>query len=376
MNRYKKSYKDFFSHWVKTIDLFNLSIIIFLLSLGILFVTTASPSIAIKKNLNELYFIKKQLFFIAISLMMLFLFSFFSIKGIIRISFLGAAASTLLMFYSLLQNQISNGATRWVEILGFTLQPSEFLKPFLIILFSYFLVKFKSIKFNNFIINGNTIAFSMLVTVCILLSLQPNFSMLTIIFLVFSTQYFIAGINLKWIIISSINILLFSLIAYFSMDHVKNRIDNFFQKDKLTYQVEKSIKAYQSGGYFGKGPGEGIVKKNIPDAHTDFIFPVIAEEYGILTCCIIIISIFSVFFRGLYRISDCENQFALVACSGLLVLFILQSLINIGVSIKLIPTTGITLPLISYGGSSLISMNMALGMMLNYKKKKFGVMKI
>tara|TARA_X000000950_G_C13888122_1_gene649726 strand:+ start:141 stop:1274 length:1134 start_codon:yes stop_codon:yes gene_type:complete len=368
----KKGLLNILITWFKTIDLFNLLMIIFLISLGILFVTTSSPSIALKKNLEEFYFIKKQIVFIIISLITLFIFSLFSNKGIIRISFIGGIFSTLLIILSLLQNQVNNGATRWIDFFGFSLQPSEFLKPFLIILFSYFLSNFKSIKRGKVILKGNLIAFSLLIFVCILLLLQPNFSMLTIIFFVFAIQYFIAGVNIKWLLIVFLNISIFSLIAYFSMPHVKSRINNYLEGNKPDYQVEKSIKAYQSGGYFGKGPGEGIIKKNIPDAHTDFIFPVIAEEYGIFTCYIIIITILSIFFRGLLRISDSENKFSLVACSGILVLFILQSFINISVSVKLIPTTGITLPLISYGGSSLISMSIALGIMLSFTRKKFG----
>ena len=368
----KKSLLNILIIWFKTIDLFNLLMIIFLISLGILFVTTSSPSIALKKNLEEFYFIKKQIVFIIISLITLFIFSLFSNKGIIRISFIGGIFSTLLIILSLLQNQVNNGATRWIDFFGFSLQPSEFLKPFLIILFSYFLSNFKSIKRGKVILKGNLIAFSLLIFVCILLLLQPNFSMLTVIFFVFAIQYFIAGVNIKWLLIVFLNISIFSLIAYFSMPHVKSRINNYLEGNKPDYQVEKSIKAYQSGGYFGKGPGEGVIKKNIPDAHTDFIFPVIAEEYGIFTCYIIIITIFSIFFRGLLRISDSENKFSLVACSGILVLFILQSFINISVSVKLIPTTGITLPLISYGGSSLISMSIALGIMLSFTRKKFG----
>ena len=368
----KKSLLNILIIWFKTIDLFNLLMIIFLISLGILFVTTSSPSIALKKNLGEFYFIKKQIVFIIISLITLFIFSLFSNKGIITISFIGSIFSTFLILLSLLQNQVNNGATRWIDFFGFSLQPSEFLKPFLIILFSYFLSNFKSVKLGKVILDGNLIAFSLLIFACILLLLQPNFSMLTIIFFVFAIQYFIAGVNIKWVLIAFLNISIFSLIAYFSMPHVKSRINNYLEGNKPDYQVEKSIKAYQSGGYFGKGPGEGIIKKNIPDAHTDFIFPVIAEEYGIFTCYIIIITILSIFFRGLLRISDSENKFSLVACSGILVLFILQSFINISVSVKLIPTTGITLPLISYGGSSLISMSIALGIMLSFTRKKFG----
>ena len=368
----KKGLLNILITWFKTIDLFNLLMIIFLISLGILFVTTSSPSIAIKKNLGEFYFIKKQIVFIIISLITLFIFSFFSNKGIIRISFIGAIFSTFLMLLSLLQNQVNNGATRWIDFFGFSLQPSEFLKPFLIILFSYFLSNFKSIKRGKVILKGNLIAFFLLIFVCILLLLQPNFSMLTIIFFVFATQYFIAGVNIKWVLIAFLNISIFSSIAYFSMPHVKSRINNYLEGNKLDYQVEKSIKAYQSGGYFGKGPGEGIIKKNIPDAHTDFIFPVIAEEYGSFACFTIILTIFSIFYRGIYRISKSESLFCIVSSSGLLALFVIQSLINISVSIRLIPTTGVTLPFISYGGSSLLSMGILMGMLLAVTKRKYG----
>ena len=371
------SISSFISYWFRTVDLFNLSMIIFLITLGILFVTSASPSIAFKKELGELYFIKKQSIFIILAVITLLVFSLFSIKGIINISFIGGGISLALILLTLTQNHVNNGAARWIEISGFSLQPSEFLKPFIIVIFSYFLVNFETFIYRKIRLRGNIIALMILFITCLLLSLQPNFSMLTIIFLVFASQYFIAGVNIRWAFFTFLNILIFSLIAYFSMGHVKSRINNFLFGDKPEYQVEKSIKAYQAGGYFGKGPGKGTVKKYIPDAHTDFIFPVIAEEYGIITCFIVIMIIYSIFFRGLYRISGCQNRFELVACSGLLVLFILQSLINISVSIKIIPTTGVTLPLISYGGSSLISICMALGMMLAFTKKQFeGIIKV
>ncbi|MBJ58012.1 MAG: hypothetical protein CMP24_07230 [Rickettsiales bacterium] len=371
--RNNKSFSiNLFSHWAKSVDLFNLSMIIFLISLGILFVTTSSPSIAIKKDLTELYFIKKHGVFIILALTTLLLFSFFSLKGIINISFLGGGVSIFLMLITLIQNNVNNGAARWLEFLGFTIQPSEFFKSFLIIIFSYFLTIKEEIEYKHLKLHGNLIAFFLLIFTSILLVLQPNFSMLTIIFLVFFAQYFIAGINIKWVLITFANILFFFLVAYFSTSHVKSRISNYFNEERNHYQIEKSMEAYQAGGYFGKGPGEGTIKKNIPDAHTDFIFPVIAEEYGIITCFVIIFIIFTIFFRGLYRVSDCEDKFSIVACSGLLVMFILQSLINISVSVKLIPITGIPLPLISYGGSSLISTCIGLGMMLSITRKRFG----
>ena len=166
--------------------------------------------------------------------------------------------------------------------------------------------------------------------------------------------------------------LIFSVFSFYSYPHVKNRIIHYIFSDKPNYQVEKSIQAYKSGGLFGTGPGEGKVKKNIPDAHTDFIFPVIAEEYGAIVCILIISMIFIIFFRGLYRASKAENLFSLLSSSGLLVLFLIQALINISVSLKILPTTGVTLPLISYGGSSLLSTGIIMGIILALTRKKFG----
>ena len=199
--------------------------------------------------------------------------------------------------------------------------------------------------------------------------------MVAILFFVLLSQYFISGINLKLVMLTILTGLVFSIFSFYSYPHVKNRIINYIFSDKPNYQVEKSIEAFKNGGFFGTGPGEGKIKKNIPDAHTDFIFPVIAEEYGILVCILIIAIIFIIFFRGLYRTSKVDNLFSLLSSTGLLVLFLIQALVNISVSLKIIPTTGVTLPLISYGGSSLLSTGIIMGIMLSLTRKKFGTIR-
>ena len=362
----------YFSIWFKTVDLLNLCLIIFLLILGMLFVTSASPGIAIKKGFSEFYFIKKHYLFVLLSIFSLLFFSFMSKKGVINISKIGLFITFIMLVLTLISDESNNGATRWIKIFGISIQPSEFLKPFLIISFSYLLSINKKINIFNLNLNGNVLAFYLLLIFSILLLLQPNFSMIGIIFFIFFAQYFIAGLSIKWGIISIINIAIFSCIAYFSLPHVKNRILNYLSPNKLNYQIEKSIKAYQSGGLFGKGPGEGEIKNSIPDSHTDFIFPVIAEEYGLVVCFSIIIIFFIIFFRGLYRVNKKRELFSIISCTGLLILFLTQALINISVSLKLIPTTGVTLPLLSYGGSSLVSTSIALGMMLALSKRKYG----
>ena len=360
------------SSWVKSIDTLNFFLIILLTFLGLLFVTTASPSIAKLKQLEEFYFVKKHGFFMIISMLFLVAYSFLSKKIILKSCFLGAGFCYSLLIFSLFQNSINNGAARWVYIMGYSLQPSELLKPFLIVILAFLISRKNKLKIRSFNVDGKVLAFFILVITSLILIKQPNYSMVAILFFVLLSQLFIVGISFKLTLSLITTILIFSIFSYFSLAHVKTRILDYVFSENPNYQVEKSIQAYSSGGLLGTGPGEGKVKKYIPDAHTDFIFPVIAEEYGVIACVSIIFIIFTIFFRGLYRASKLNDLFNLLSSTGLLILFITQALINISVSLKLIPTTGVTLPLISYGGSSLLSMGIIMGIMLSLTRKQFG----
>ena len=360
------------SSWIKSIDVLNLFLIILLALLGLLFVTTASPSIAKLKQLEEFYFVKKHGIFMILSIILLLFFSIFTKKIIVKSSFLGAGICYVFMIISLFQNSINNGASRWVNIMGYSMQPSELLKPFLIVILAFLISSRNKIKIKNYELDGKVLAFFLLTLTSLILIKQPNYSMVTILFFVLLSQLFIAGISLKLTFTIIFTIITFSIFSYFSLAHVKKRVLDYVFSEKPNYQVEKSIQAFSSGGLLGNGPGDGKIKKYIPDAHTDFIFPVIAEEYGVIVCISIIFIIFIIFFRGLHRASKIKDLFSLLTCSGLLVLFIAQALTNISVSLKLIPTTGVTLPLISYGGSSLLSMGIVMGIMLALTRKEFG----
>ena len=360
------------SSWIKSIDVLNLFLIILLALLGLLFVTTASPSIAKLKQLEEFYFVKKHGFFMILSIILLIFYSIFTKKIILKSSFLGAGICYVFMIISLFQNSINNGASRWVNIMGYSMQPSELLKPFLIVILAFLISSRNKIKIKNYELDGKVLAFFLLTLTSLILIKQPNYSMVTILFFVLLSQLFIAGISLKLTFTIIFTIITFSIFSYFSLAHVKKRVLDYAFSEKPNYQVEKSIQAFSSGGLLGNGPGDGKIKKYIPDAHTDFIFPVIAEEYGVMICISIIFIIFIIFFRGLHRASKIKDLFSLLTCSGLLVLFIAQALTNISVSLKLIPTTGVTLPLISYGGSSLLSMGIVMGIMLALTRKEFG----
>ena len=367
------SIKKIFYNWLNSIDVINLFLIILLGFFGLLFVTTASPSIAKLKSLEEFYFVKKHALFLIGSFTMLLFFSLCSKKMILLASLISGFICFLLMLFSLLQNVVNNGASRWIHVMGFSIQPSEFFKPFFIVILAYLIARKTKISIYSYSLDGKIAAFITLILTSIILIKQPNYSMVAILFFVVLCQFFISGINIKFITLTILTGLIFSTFSFFSYTHIKERIVNYVFSDKPNYQVEKSIEAFKNGGLLGVGPGEGRIKKIIPDAHTDFIFPVIAEEYGIFSCILIISIIFIIFFRGLYRTSRIDNLFPLLASSGLLILFLIQSLVNISVSLKIIPTTGVTLPLISYGGSSLVSTGIIMGIVLALTRKKFGI---
>ncbi len=367
----RSMFANFFEKWFRSVDLISITLIIFLMILGLLFVTTASPNVAKLKNLNEFHFIKKHYFFTFFALFLMIIFSFFSLKGLVNISYIGLTISIFLIITLLFISTKNNGSTRWLNIFGYSFQPSEFLKPFIIIIFSVLLNLRKNIILVGYRINGKNIAFLLLLFTSLLILAQPNFSMFVILFLVFMFQYFTVGINFKLLIFICFSTFLIASLAYLNLSHVKYRVDSFLNSNTTHFQVEKALEAYQSGGLLGKGPGEGTIKKNIPDSHTDFIFPVIAEEYGALICIFLVCILLAIFFRGIMNINNSYNKFKITSCVGLLTLFIMQAFINIAVSMKLIPTTGVTFPFLSYGGSSIISMGIVMGMVLSLTKKKF-----
>ena len=371
MNLKKNTILSFLNGWIRSIDIINIFLILSLILLGVLFVTSASPSVAKLKNLNEFYFIKKHYIFVLFSIFIMIIFSFFSAKGLLNISYLGCCISMILIGILFLINIENNGSIRWINFVGFSFQPTELLKPFIIIVFASLLNLKKKFLIRGITFNGRLIAFLLLLFVSFLILAQPNFSMFIILFLVFTFQYIAVGINLRFLIIILSSIFLFTVFAYTNLDHVKYRVDSFFNPNKTHFQVEKSLEAYQSGGLLGKGPGQGTIKKYIPDSHTDFIFPVIAEEYGSIICILILSISLLIFFRGIRNISSSSSLFKVTCCTGLLTLFLIQALINMAVSMKLIPTTGVTFPFLSYGGSSLISMGIVMGMILALTKKRF-----
>ena len=342
--------------WWKEIDKINFILICILLTIGII----------LSLSLNKSFvFFNKHLLFSIFSLFTMIFLSSLDIKILRRLSLFFFIIFTLILFFILFLDYEVKGSKRWLKFYNFTLQPSEFIKPFYIILSAWFIIQG---------INGRkSYLFALLfsfISICGLIILQPDFGMTFLIFLTFFCQLFIAGLSLYLVFFALIGLLLLSVFSYYFFDHVQKRVDTFFNPAADTYQVDLSLKAFNSGGLFGKGPGQGVLKERIPDASTDFIFAVAGEELGFIFCSVIILLILVIIIRFLLKLLKMTDPFKIIAVVGLTCCFGLQSLINIFSSLSIIPTKGMTLPFISYGGSSMISSSILFGFLLSLTKIK------
>ncbi|MFT4718618.1 MAG: cell division protein FtsW [Rickettsiales bacterium] len=352
--------------WLKT-DKVILGLVLFLILFGLFMNFTSSPSIAKRIEVSQLFFFKKHLIFLCGSIFLLVFFSYLKVNHIKLMAPFLFFAIILMLILTLMFGSEIKGSKRWLSLFGFTLQPSEFAKVIFVIFNAFLLDKLSHTKFYfKYIVSS----ISCLLLVSLLIR-QPDFGMSFLVILLWSAQLFLCG--LSWIAIFAISILgIFGMIsAYIFLPHVRGRVDKFFDIGD-DYQVDRSIDAYINGGFFGTGPGNGLVKKHIPDSHSDFIFSVVAEEFGVIISSIFIF-IFIYLITRVVRKNDVKKGcFAYLTVSGLVIQFATQVIINIGVGLAILPTKGITLPFISYGGSSLIAMSMSFGIILAMTRKRYG----
>jgi len=349
---------EFLINWWKEIDKYILILSIILLIIGIILSLTGTTEI---RNFESTYFIKRHLVFALASVILIIFFSMQKDKFIRRTCFLGVLTCLFLIIIIFVLGYEINGSKRWLPIFGSTIQPSEFLKTFFVIISAWFLTKG---------LDGKKYGFNIIIPIfifsCCLLILQPDFGMTILFMVVFFAQLFVAGLSLLFVFALIIIILVVSILSYYNIENVKKRIDAFFDPATAdTFQIDQSLEAFKSGGLLGKGLGEGTLKDNIPDAHTDFIFSVAGEEFGYIFCSIIIFIFLSIIIRSLLIILKKRNPYNLVLVAGLISLFGFQALINIASSVGAVPTKGMTLPLISYGGSSMLSSSILIGILLS-----------
>ena len=278
-----------------------------------------------------------------------------------RIAILGYIATVILMVLTIFYGTEIKGATRWIPIFGFSLQPSEFIKPCFAVTAAWLFDGAK--KYQDF--PGNLLSTLLFALTIGLLLAQPDVGMSFVVTSIWVFQFFLSGLSILLVAVMFIVGLGLLIVAYFTFDHVQNRIQQFLSSENgLSYQVKKSLEAFESGNIFGKGPGEGIVKLNIPDAHTDFIFAVAAEEFGIFLCILIVALYAGIVIRSMILSTKDNNLFIILSASALSTSFGLQSIVNMASTTHLIPTKGMTLPFISYGGSSLLAVSIGMGMLL------------
>jgi len=353
--------------WWNSIDVKALINIIFIMLLGILLLTSAGSGISEKLGLSHYYFVKKQLAFLLVGIFTILFLSALNEKYIRRIIFIGFIATIILLILVIFFGDSTKGAKRWLNIMGFSLQPSEFLKPFYTCFIAIILSHEKSKM--NFKIFCICVFFNALIA--ILLLLQPDFGMTITNTIATFSLFFIAGIKLSWLLLVLVIFVCGIYGAYLFFPHVAKRIDKFMDPtNSSNYQVQKSVSSYLNGGFFGKGPGEGTIKYVLPDAHTDFIFAVGAEEFGLIFCLIIIVAFAIFILRALWSLTKFSNLFHVYAIFGIMMHFAMQFLFNIGVTLNIFPTKGMTLPFISYGGSSMLAFSIAAGIYLNLSKDR------
>lgn len=355
--------------WWWTVDRPAFFAMMALICIGFFLVMAGSPPVARRIGLPDLYFVTRHQIFLTLSVVVMVLISMLPPQQVRRIAVLGFAVSLLLLVLLPFIGFENKGAIRWMRLAGISIQPSEFMKPcFAVVLAWVFAARFKTPDFPSYRLA--IMAYGLVVA---LLIIQPDFGMTLTVTGMFGVQFFLAGMPFTWVIGMAVLGVLGIFGAYQLMPHVAERIDGFLNPSSGdNYQVEKSLSAFEQGGWFGKGPGEGEVKLHIPDSHTDFIFSVAGEEFGLIVCLSIVALFAFIVIRGFLKLGREHDLFTTIAVGGLLTQFGIQAIVNMGVAVNMLPAKGMTLPFLSYGGSSMIAMAGGMGMMLALTKKKYG----
>ncbi len=355
------------ARWWFTVDRALLSLVLLLMALGVLASMAASPPVAEHYGYDTFHFVSNQLVFMVPAVAVLFGASFLNITWVRRLSLLGYIGGCLLMVAALNFGPEIKGAHRWINVGPVNLQPSELVKPTFTLMAAWLLAE----RIRRPDMPGNWFAWGLYFCFVTLLMLEPDFGQTVLITAVFGTMLLVSGISWKFTLCLFGAVVSGAVTAYYSLPHVASRIDRFISPDKGdTFQVDTAIQAFHNGGLYGTGPGGGLAKQILPDAHTDFIFAVVGEEFGLIACGALVFLFGAVVLRVLARAIRETDPFIALALTGLVSIFGYQATINMMVNVSLLPAKGMTLPFISYGGSSLISMSITMGLILALARKR------
>ena len=356
-----------FADWWWTVDRPMLGGVVALMIGGIVLSLAGSPAVAERLGYDSFHFVTRHLFFFLPALAVMIGISFLSPRQARRTALVVLGISLALMLAVLIVGVENNGSRRWINIAGLSIQPSEFMKPAFVVICAWLF----SENSRRGDIPGNIFALILLVIVAALLVAQPDFGQTMLVAVVWGALFFMAGLPWLWIAMLGCVAVGGVFAAYAMLPHVAGRINRFLAPHSGdTFQVDTAMNSIANGGWLGRGPGEGTVKRILPDAHTDFIFAVAAEEFGIIICIGLVLIFAFVVLRGLSNSQRSQDSFTRLASAGLVVLFGVQAVINIGVNLSILPAKGMTLPFISYGGSSMIAVAFGMGLILALGRRR------
>ena len=354
--------------WWRTVDRWSLSCVLILMGVGLLLGLAASPPLAARNGLEPFHYVIRQGIFGSMAIFVMLFVSMLSPTTVRRfgvIGFLLAFAS--LVFLPVFGTDFGKGATRWYSLGFASVQPSEFLKPTLIVMTAWLFAASQEIEGPP----GRLYSFILTSFVVVLLAVQPDFGQAALVLFAWGVMYFVAGAPMLILMVLAGIVVAGGVFSYANSEHFARRIDGFLSPDlDPRTQLGYATNAIREGGYFGVGVGEGQVKWSLPDAHTDFIIAVAAEEYGLICVLAIIVLYCIIVVRSLFRLMRERDPFTRLAGTGLVCVFGVQAMINMGVAVRLLPAKGMTLPFVSYGGSSIIASGIVVGMLLAFTRSR------
>ncbi len=355
--------------WWWTVDRWTLAALVAIVAVGAVLTLASSPPVADRLGLDPFYFVRRQFVFLPLALVVVAATSLMSPRGVRHLAVVCFSAAVVLMALTPALGEEIKGATRWIVLFGQSVQPSEFVKPGFAVITAWLCVQRRlEPRFP-----GYAISTALFAVVAALLLMQPDVGMTMVVAAVWGAQFFLAGLPLLLVGLIGVVFVSGAIGTYFAFQHVQGRIDRFFDSSVGdNFQVAQSLEAFRNGGLLGLGPGEGRIKAVLPDAHADFVFAVAGEELGLIACLVIVALFAFVVLRGFSRLLKEDSLFVLLAVTGLLVQFGLQTLINMASATNLIPPKGMTLPFVSYGGSSALALALTMGMVLALTRERPG----
>jgi cell division protein FtsW len=356
-----------FARWWWTVDRILLAALLLLVFAGVMLSFAASPPAAEKLGVGSYYFVVRHIAFAALAVLLMVTISFMEPRQIRRLALVLFVVALAGLVATLFIGVEVKGARRWIALGGFNIQPAEFVKPGFVILTAFLFAEGE----RRADLPGRLLALFLLAIVLAPLIAQPDFGQAMLIAMVWSAMIYLAGLQWRWVFALGIAGVGGIVAAYLMLPHVTDRLHSFMDPDSDgAYQPMRALQSITSGGWFGEGPGEGTVKRLLPDSHTDFVFAVTGEEFGIVACGILLFLFAVVVLRGLAHALRETDPFVRLSLSGLTLVFGLQASINMMVNLKLMPAKGMTLPFISYGGSSMLAIAIMMGMMLALARRR------